>query len=332
HPVFQRALHQAIERMRDELTGEARRRILAEEVEHREHIRQLEQEESDHRKALDQLRGVTQQAAAALELIRQTKDSLTPGVSPIDGQIGGQGGAPGGDWAPAASDETTTGGVRALKSPSQAVEHLGNNLERLGLRPVSARLLARTGFAAASLGQMVFFRGSLALPVAETVACTLAGQHTNRLTLTGPRTAPLDLTETDPETAAAALVLDGINRLDLGAWGADLLRLLRDRALGLAGWPPTPVILATLAEGRRVPRVGVEAAGGGAAAPAADALLRPGGPACGVDARAGSEGGGGPGAVAAECRTWAWDVPWCPAETKDLVEIIEDLSPLPHRL
>src|SRR5262249_19784896 len=78
HPVFQRALHQAIERMRDELTGEARRRILAEEVEHREHIRQLEQEESDHRKALDQLRGVTQQAAAALELIRQTKDSLTP--------------------------------------------------------------------------------------------------------------------------------------------------------------------------------------------------------------------------------------------------------------
>src|SRR5262249_18185221 len=109
HPVFQRALHQAIERMRDDLMGEARRRILAEAVEHREHISQLEKEEAAHRKALDQLRGVTQQAATALELMRQTRETLAPGPPPIDGHPGEQGPPTEGDWQAVAPEELAGG-------------------------------------------------------------------------------------------------------------------------------------------------------------------------------------------------------------------------------
>ncbi len=135
-----------------------------------------------------------------------------------------------------------------------AYTHLKSQLENIGLQPRSAVAFARETLTAFSLGQAVFLQGSMALVLARTLASSLSGTRWDELDV------PADLKDSalvKPVVDAAAegegprmLILNGANRSCIDAYGSDLIRLLAERAAGVASTPaPGLMLLGVLSDG-----------------------------------------------------------------------------------
>jgi hypothetical protein len=149
--------------------------------------------------------------------------------------------------------------AEVLSTPAQALALLEKNFQALGIIRVSSRLVAREVLVAASLGQLLLFRGSLAGPVAEVAAVSLAGTEVRVLPVPLGAAEPLLLPFDQEGAAPQALVFDGINRSCLDAFGTAIQELVRSRALdrskdrfpallgtfgsGPSCLPPTPHLL-----------------------------------------------------------------------------------------
>jgi hypothetical protein len=257
HPTFDRAVRATIEGMREQLRQEARAEAEAGVKGLRERIGELQTQRRQEEEMLQRTR-------QELTRLREERERLTREAGPLWGEV------------PARAAEEFAGSTtavlplpqpaapagplcwemieglrpRLLTSAAEAVDHLAENCERLGLLAESARQLAREVFTAANLGQALFFRGSFALPLAEVAASSLAGGRWCRLSVPAGLSTALTLPPRDGAARVAALVLEGINRSCFDACGAALARLLQERALGLRGRrPPVPVLLATLLDG-----------------------------------------------------------------------------------
>jgi hypothetical protein len=152
----------------------------------------------------------------------------------------------------AAAVEESAADARALGSVADALDLLARNLQAVGLAKLSALSLAREAVAGASLGQPLFFSGSFAVPVAHVVARSLAGRRRLRVSIPVGLLTPVSLPTTRPEDGTTALILEGINRSCLGAYGDELVSLLVDRALGLRDVPPGLLVIGTLLDGPSV--------------------------------------------------------------------------------
>ena len=139
-----------------------------------------------------------------------------------------------------------------LASIDAASSHLKSQLENIGLQPRSASATARETLTAFSLGQAVFLQGSMASMLARVIASSLSGAGWAEWDV------PADLKDgalvkavvdaaAAPE-APAMLVLKGVNRSRIDAYGSDLMRVLAERAAGTAPAPGL-MLLGVLSEG-----------------------------------------------------------------------------------
>ncbi len=139
-----------------------------------------------------------------------------------------------------------------LPSLDAAYGHLKSQLDNVGLQPSSASAVARETLTAFSLGQVVFFQGSMALVLARALAASLSGMRWAEWDV------PADLKDgalfkSIVEAAAAedgpvVLVLNGANRSCIDAYGSDLIRLVAERSAGLTPAPGL-MLLGVLSEG-----------------------------------------------------------------------------------
>jgi hypothetical protein len=142
------------------------------------------------------------------------------------------------DGAGALAAATQAAEALPLATPDDAFAHLREQLENVGLRPPSAAATAREVVAALSLGQAVFFQGSLAGLLARTAAASLSGGSWTAVEIPSGLTDPAPLRAVLAAAAEAgrtALVLGGANRSPIDDYGADLVRLVAERAAGLPG-------------------------------------------------------------------------------------------------
>ncbi len=268
-PLFRQAVEAAVTKVREELYPQVRANLLAQEQELNQKIEQAQKEYQDWenvRSATEaevankrqDLAEITSQLATATERVA----SLAPDNPPPDPHDGfSQNGTPfrdGHSPETPATEQKLHGTLaqaprlplgpqaQVLSSPAEAIELLEKNLESLGVMRVSSRPLAREILVAASLGQLLLFRGSCAAPLAELVALTLAYPAIQIVRvpvgITDPLALPLD------GGVNQAFILEGINRSCLDAFGTELQQQLRGRALGYIR-DPHPVLLATVGEG-----------------------------------------------------------------------------------
>lgn len=139
----------------------------------------------------------------------------------------------------------------ALTGPEAAYAHLKSQLENVGLQPRSASASAREVLTALSLGQAVFFQGSLAAVVARAAAVALSGARWAELDVPAEmkdNTAVKPIIESAAAEGPAVLLLNGANRSCIDAYGSDLVRVLAERAVGLDSAPGL-MALGVLSEG-----------------------------------------------------------------------------------
>ena len=147
--------------------------------------------------------------------------------------------------------ETRRGEAAALATLEAAYGHLKSQLENVGLQPRSASAVARETLTALSLGQAVFFQGSLAPVVARAAAAALSGARWTELDVPGEmkdNTAVKPVVEAAAAEGPAVLLLHGANRSCIDAYGSDLVRVLAERAAG-AESAPGLMVLGVLSEG-----------------------------------------------------------------------------------
>jgi hypothetical protein len=271
HPVFREALEAAVSERLGGLREEARQSILKDEASLRETVSGLatecEEWEGLARTAREEaeriqgqvhgLAGERTAAEAELERLRAEQRSVTaPGAArgAENGTAGHDGavlvasrfpalaGAPvprSGDSAPEPGDPFATA--------AEAIKRLEQNFHALGVLKGSARLLAREVFVALSLGQAAFFRGSLAEPVAEAAALSLAGSRVQNVTVPLGAAEPFEVPPVAGEETSV-VVFQGVNRACFGTYGERVARLVRDRALGRAACQ-APLFLGALGDG-----------------------------------------------------------------------------------
>ena len=145
----------------------------------------------------------------------------------------------------------TAGRRRRWPTLEAAYGHLKSQLENVGLQPRSASAVARETLTALSLGQAVFFQGSLAPVVARAAAAALSGARWTELDVPGEmkdNTAVKPVVEAAAAEGPAVLLLHGANRSCIDAYGSDLVRILAERAAG-AESAPGLMVLGVLSEG-----------------------------------------------------------------------------------
>ena len=138
-----------------------------------------------------------------------------------------------------------------LAGPEAAYAHLKSQFENVGLQPRSASASAREVLTALSLGQAVFFQGSLAAVVARAAAVALSGARWAELDVPAEmkdNTAVKPIIESAAAEGPAVLLLNGANRSCIDAYGSDLVRVLAERAAGLDSAPGL-MALGVLSEG-----------------------------------------------------------------------------------
>jgi hypothetical protein len=211
--------------------------------------------------------------------------------------------------------------ARPLNHLDDAYGHLKEQLESAGLRPPSSAAVAREALAALSLGQAVFFQGSLAGPLARAAAAALAGARWSAVEVPGGLTDPAPMRAALAAAAAApgrtALVVGGANRSGLDAYAADLVRLLAERSGGAGPPGEGPMVLGVLSEG-------IDAA-------PPDAVLSALGPILHTDYLDWRKGGKAAPVRPGQLTAWDWphrDGPDEPA----LADLLDALQPAPNEL
>lgn len=214
--------------------------------------------------------------------------------------------------------EEATPDARPLATVAEALDLLTKNLQAIGLARLSAISLARESVVGASLGQVLFFTGSLAAPVAEIVAATLAGRRRVRISIPVGLVTPLSVPGTRPEDGSTVLILEGMNRSCLSAYGDELKRLLLDRALGLRDIHPNLLVIGTLLDGASV------------IAPAPEFLAY--GPVLATDYYTWRPAGTTPTVVRAFCHPTAWKVEGVASDVEGFQDLLDELSSVPNVL
>lgn len=139
--------------------------------------------------------------------------------------------------------------AKTATSLAELLGALEHNLVRVGLVQGAARALAREVTAAASAGQLITMKGSLATQVADACAMPFSGGRMFRTSI------PVGLLQADqfatclssvsaraPATMVRAWVIEGINRSALDVYGDSLRDFVAERQLGIGGHH-TPLVV-----------------------------------------------------------------------------------------
>jgi hypothetical protein len=273
HPIFRETLSAAITKGRAELRKTVRTELLAEqgELEQRLAILQKEWEDLERVKA-----EVEEEVSKRREELAATPAEPRQGhsIAPPASQLG--------SWLVASDDRAdtlangpasmrplpaeqsayTTASVlslsrrvvtlpvgqrpETLSTPAQALALLEKNFQAIGAIRLSARLLAREVLVATSVGQLLLVRGSLAVPVAEAAAVSLGADavQSAAVPVGSMEPLPVDLRQSDGKV----VILEGVNRSCLDAFGTPIQELVRSRVLGLVK-ERLPVLIGTLGDG-----------------------------------------------------------------------------------
>ncbi len=153
--------------------------------------------------------------------------------------------------------KTRPTGLTAIETLETCLIALTNNFMSIGLTQVAARGLSQEITAAAFAGQIPMLAGSVASVVAEMVVVTLAAQSGVRICIPVGLLSGEDLdhsvAEIDQEAgkreSITVVVLEGLNRSAVEAYGESLSRIVANRVLGLGGRERDLFIVGTLVEG-----------------------------------------------------------------------------------
>jgi len=240
-----------LERRKDELNDElealrAKKREVEAEIESargrlaEEEARKEQTAEATAEAVVARARRAQQEVNALLADVAVLRPFMVDGAAPARG--------------PAA--ETHRGEAAPLPDLGAAYAHLKTQLENVGLQPRSASACAREVLTALSLGQAVFFQGSLAPVLARAAAIALSGARWTEADVAADLKDNAAFRPVVEAVAAggapAALLLHGANRSCIDAYGADLVRLLAERAAG-ADAAPGLMVLGVLTEGLSAP-------------------------------------------------------------------------------
>jgi hypothetical protein len=270
HQLFREAVDSIVRKRLDGLRSEVRQKILEEEAGLRDRLAALEVECGDWeglarsaREEAEQLRqdveglsGQRETAVAELDRLRTEREG---GKCQANASRVGENGAVRSEVAAQAiaapsaparfsfAPDPITGASDLLKTSKEALKRLEDNLHALGIMKVSARLLGREALVALSLGQMVFFRGSMGSPVAEVCAASLAGGRVQTASVPLGASQPFEVPH-DPGEGPKAILLEGVNRSCFETYCESIAALLRGRALGKSP-QPWPLFFGTLGNG-----------------------------------------------------------------------------------
>ena len=249
--------HQIGEEYRKEL--EKRKTELGDEVEElKAKKRGVEDEIEEVRKRLAEEESLKQKTAesvaeavvARARQARQDVHGLLAEVAVLRPFLS-DGAAPAAPAERRAAFETHRDQALTLAEPDAAYAHLKSQLENVGLQPRSASASAREVLTALSLGQAVFFQGSLAPVVARAAAVALSGARWAELDVPADmkdNAALKPVVESAAAEGPAVLLLNGANRSCIDAYGSDLVRILAERAAGIDSTPGL-MVLGVLSEG-----------------------------------------------------------------------------------
>jgi hypothetical protein len=238
---FRQELERDKDRLRADMKGlEAEKARLAGELEGMQ--KRLDEEEAEKQKVAD---SVAEAVVARARQAQRDVRALLAEVAVLRPFLGGGAAADG----PLAAT-TQAAEARPLNHLDDAYNHLKDQLENLGLKATSAAATAREVLAALSLGQAVFFQGSLGAPLARAAAAALAGARWTAVEVPGGLSDPAPMRAVLAASAEApgrtALVVGGANRSGLDSYAADLVRLLAERTAGAA---PGLMVLGVLSDG-----------------------------------------------------------------------------------
>lgn len=257
HPRFQEAVASAVNEKKASLEVEVRHGLAESE---RELLDQITEFEHMSAEAEQQLRILEDE----ISLHSEQRYSLLSDVSRLQGDVEKLAHACNGDdnsthsifpnhnnqllhIGPAWADFTSAKPLE-ISSPEQAIAHLQENLNRVGLLTSSSLELAREVYVAASLGQAVFFRGSFASQLSELVAISFSGLRWCRLGVELGAATSLCLPQSNNGPQIGAIVLEGVNRSCFDVYGGAIARILSERTLGLLSGG-FPIIIGTIHDG-----------------------------------------------------------------------------------
>lgn len=147
--------------------------------------------------------------------------------------------------------------VTPFDTLEKSLAALANNVCSLGLAKSAASTLSREIIAAAAAGQVPILSGSVASLLAELIVVTLAAQNGSRISIPVGILSGDHLDHCIGELSQAAanrdvvtiIILEGLNRSAIEAYGESLSRTVANRVLGLGGPAPSTFILGTIVDG-----------------------------------------------------------------------------------
>ena len=245
-PAFKEAVESRSAQKADDLRETLRAEIRASEVEINQRIHDKENEFSEVAEMVQLETKQRDSLVGEVQALRQEKTSLEAELSKLrkerDAPFVPMVQAPhvGIQWL-SASSETS------ISKPDALITLIEKNLAEIGINALMARQIGYEVVAAASLGQVSFFRGSLARPVAEAVGLSLAGESLRivQVTLGTSNVLPICL---EPSNSSQAVLILGANLACLDTYGEEIKRTVFQRCVFSNG-QRLPVLLATLENG-----------------------------------------------------------------------------------
>lgn len=145
--------------------------------------------------------------------------------------------------------------VPLLNNPLDAWRHLAANLKRIGMPPSVAQRWSADMLAAATTGQAISVRGSLASGVCSVVAASLVGNVSISVEIPVGCLKLLDFKElrraalTGDSAVPWGVIVHGANRSCPDAYGGDLLDRVTARSCGILSRTMFPLVILSLREG-----------------------------------------------------------------------------------
>lgn len=248
HPVVQQTISHEVQRLSTSLKAEARKEILAGDLDLQQKMQKAEAEFAMWDEAIASSQREAEELETKKEELKRELDQLAhdarslpssaPSIVPVAADRSGVTIAAQ-KIVPASDSE-----VIQIHSVDSAITHLEKNLRGVGILKVSAKHLAQEVFVAASVGQIIFVKGAFAETVANLIVSSISA--TNSIKFAVPVGALHELEH--PADAVHTVLINGANRACISSYGEWIRRLLQDRTLRNRD-SPSPVIVATLLAG-----------------------------------------------------------------------------------
>jgi hypothetical protein len=248
HPAFSKAVEsratKKTEELRESLQKSLRAELHAAETEAVDRIKVKESEYGQVEKLLKEAGDQRSQITGEIETLTAKKSTLENEVHALRRERENP-------PIPSAPAWFSPAGETSIKSPEALVTLIEKNLSALGINGLAARNIGFEAVTASSLGQAIFFRGSLARPVAEAVGLSFAGSslRTLRVTLGLSDALPLDFPgDRTGSGGSNAVLLIGANLACLDTYGEEIKRAVFQKRL-FPAHSRAPIILGTLEDG-----------------------------------------------------------------------------------